>query len=329
MLPGQRLLRCAFPNSFEEGSDAEIMSGCSSRPVGARGLPKAMAWFLLVESEQFHLFTGWRGQRMRKSEALLAELTERLRLVEPFVLLFSGGVDSSVLAAVAKRASLRFALLFADSALVPRRQLKRARDIAEELDIALHILPNPALSEPLFRANPPERCYICRQHICRLAKSLADRFGYANIVDGTNSDDLNDFRPGIKASYEAGVIHPFLDIGAAKKEVRTLAAFLNLPNADDYPEACLASRFAAGLGINEGLLKRVERAEDYLLSLSFVGCRVRCHGDLARIELRTAGDLRRITGRIRRLITRKLREIGFRFVTLDLQGYRSAGSHKD
>jgi len=266
---------------------------------------------------------------MRKSEALLIELTERLQQIEPFVLLFSGGVDSSVLAAAAKRASLRFAPLFADSPLVPRRQLQKARDIAEALDIALHILPNPALSEPLFRANPPERCHICRQHICRLAKSLADKFGYANIVDGTNRDDLSEFRPGIKASDEAGVIHPFLDIGAAKEEIRILAAFLNLPNADDYPEACLASRFVAGVGINEGLLKQVEEAENYLLSLGFAGCRVRCHGDLARIELRSAGDIRRITGRIRRLITSKLREIGFRFVTLDLQGYRPAGSYKD
>jgi len=266
---------------------------------------------------------------MRKGEALLTELTERLRQVEPFVLLFSGGVDSSVLAAVARRASLRFAPLFADSAIVPRRQLQRARDIAEDLGIPLHVLSNPALLEPLFRANPPERCYICRQHICRLAKSLADKLGYANIVDGTNCDDLNDFRPGMKASFEAGVVHPFLDIGATKKEVRTLAAFLGLPNADDYPEACLASRFAVGVGINEGLLKQVEEAENCLLSLGFAGCRVRCHGDLARIELRTASDIRRITGRIRRLIAGKLREIGFRFVTLDLRGYRPAGGYED
>jgi len=268
-------------------------------------------------------------QQMRESEVLLEELTERLRRVEPFVLLFSGGVDSSVLAAVAKRASLQFALLFADSALVPRRQLQKARNIADRLHIALHILPNPALSEPLFRANPPERCYFFRRHICRLAKSLADRLGYASIVDGTNRDDLNDFRPGMKASYEAGVVHPLLDAGVSKKQIRSLAAFLNLPNADDYPEACLASRFVTGVRIDEGLLRRVEEAEEYLLSLGFVGCRVRCHGDLARIELRTAGDIRRITGRIRQLITTKLRQIGFRFVTLDLQGYRPAGSHKD
>ena len=262
---------------------------------------------------------------MRKGEVLLAELTERLRQVEPFVLLFSGGLDSSVLAAAAKRASLRFAMLFADSALVPRRQLKKARAIASALGIVLHVLPHTALADPLFRANPPERCYICRQHICRLARSLADRFGYANIVDGTNRDDLSDFRPGIKAADEAGLIHPFLDVGAGKKEIRALAALLQLPNAFDYSEACLATRFATGVEIDKGLLRRVEEAEEYLLSLGFKGCRVRCHGDLVRIELRTAGDLRRISGGVRKPIAEKLREIGFRFITLDLEGYRPAG----
>ena len=259
------------------------------------------------------------------SSELLKRLLNEVRSLENVAIGFSGGVDSSVVVAAATRelGTAQVLAVTADSETLPATELDEAREIAESLGVEHTVIRTREIDNESFSANPVDRCYHCKTELWEKVRVLADERGLKNIADGVNLDDIGDFRPGIEAGDEVGIRHPLKDIGAGKQEVRILARELGLPNWDKPAQACLSSRFPYGCRITVEGLKRVELAEEFLRSLGFRQLRVRDHEGVARIEL-PPGELEKISdSALREVITEKLKELGYRYVTLDLEGYRS------
>ncbi|GBE54888.1 GMP synthase [glutamine-hydrolyzing] [archaeon BMS3Bbin15] len=238
------------------------------------------------------------------------------------IVAFSGGVDSGVLAAAARKTLGTNALaITADSSTMPRRELEDAIKLAREIGIAHEVIKEDELEDSRFVENPPERCYFCRSRLAEALKRIAEARGFSTIVDGANASDLEEHRPGLKALKEQGIESPLLELGFTKKDVREIAAYFNLRVEQKPSQACLASRIPYGEIITRDRLRAVERAEDFLLSLGFSQVRVRSHGNIARIELPENEIPRAIE--FRRKISEKLEALGFSYITLDLKGYRS------
>lgn len=239
---------------------------------------------------------------------------------------FSGGVDSTLLAALA-RATLkkRAVAAIGRSASLPESELNEARAIAETIGIELLIVQTREFDDRSYRANDSERCYHCKTALFDQLREIADKRGLAEIFDGANHDDLADHRPGSRAARERGVLSPLRDARIGKDEIRKLAGILDLPNKDKPAAACLASRVAYGDPIEVATLKRIELAENFLKSdLGFKIVRVRAHGGgaIARIEIGVDQIARLAQSPTRSLISARLKEIGFTFVALDLDGYQ-------
>ncbi len=238
------------------------------------------------------------------------------------IVAFSGGVDSSVVAAAARKALGGDALaITADSSTMPRRELEEATKLAREIGIAHEVIQEDELEDNRFVENPPERCYFCRSKLAEALKKIAEARGYSTIVDGAIASDLKEHRPGLKALKEHGIRSPLLELGFTKEDVREIAAYFNLRVKHKPPQACLASRIPYGEVITRDKLRAVERAEDFLLSLGFSQVRVRHHREIARVEVPEEEILR--AAELGREISKKLEALGFRYVTLDLKGYRS------
>lgn len=235
---------------------------------------------------------------------------------------YSGGTDSAFLLAVAHDAlGERVLALTADSPSVPRAELAEARAISASLGVQHVILPTAELADPAYRANAPDRCYICKGHYLGELLAYAQAHGFHFLVDGSNVDDLGDHRPGQQAARERGVRSPLQEVGLTKAEIRALARVRGLPNWDKPSAACLASRIPYGTPITAAMLAQIERAEEYLHGLGFRQARVRHHGTVARLELEVA-DLPRAL-ELREAILAGVREAGFTYVALDLAGFRS------
>jgi pyridinium-3,5-biscarboxylic acid mononucleotide sulfurtransferase len=235
---------------------------------------------------------------------------------------FSGGVDSSLLAAIAKDIlGDRSRCVFLDSPVVPRIALIQAEQIARELDIFLEIVPTPVMDDEKFRKNPLERCYICKKISARILKEKANESGMACIAEGINISDFGEHRPGLIASTEEGFIHPFVEAEITKKEIRDIARHYGYKFWNKPSSTCLSSRVPYGEEITPEKLMMIEHAETCLRERGFTQCRVRVHGRMARIEVQ-ADEIPELI-RIRKEITGRLRETGFTYVTLDLEGYRS------
>ena len=235
---------------------------------------------------------------------------------------YSGGVDSSLLAVLAKETlgnNTRCVLL--DSPLVPRAAIAEARQIAEDFGLLLDIIPLHIMGDDRFCKNPAERCYWCRKNSAEVLKWRQEALGFACIADGTNVSDTGEHRPGLAASSEAGVIHPFLDAGITKVDIREMAQARGFHFWDKPTAACLSSRIPYGDEITFKKLTMVEEAEAYLHTSGFSQCRVRMHGSIARIEV-THDDMQKLLNN-REDLVRIFRSIGFAYVTLDLAGYRS------
>lgn len=258
------------------------------------------------------------------------QLIEFMRSLESVAVGFSGGADSSVVAAAAARAlgPEKVLAVTADSETMPRRELQEARALAAGLGVPHAVIETRELDSEDFSANPADRCFYCKSELWHRIGVLAEERGLANLADGVNADDLGDHRPGIQASDEAGVVHPLASIGAGKQDVRQLALALGLSNWDKPAQACLSSRFPYGEKITAGGLKRVELAEEFLRSLGLGQLRVRSHGDIARIEVPVESFEDISTKSMRREIVRRLKEIGFRYVTLDMEGFRSGSMNE-
>jgi uncharacterized protein len=237
---------------------------------------------------------------------------------------FSGGVDSTLLLRVAVDVlgAENVLPVIADTPSLARSELAEALRLAEGMGVACRVIHPDELGDPNYAANPADRCYFCKKHLFQEVAALAAREGVAAVLDGNNADDAGDYRPGRRAAQELGIRSPLLEAGLTKAEIRALSARAGLPTADKPAMACLASRIPYGTPVTAEVLGRVERAEAALREAGFVQCRVRHHGDVARIEV-PAGELARLVAPgVRERVAQGVKAAGYRFVAVDLQGYR-------
>jgi uncharacterized protein len=250
-------------------------------------------------------------------------LTDRLRTLPSLVIAYSGGVDSAYLAWAASRLLGRRALaVTADSPSYPAHHREMALAIARDFQLQHEIVQTHELDRAEYRANRPDRCFHCKHELYTTLHDLAQRRGFEAIADGSNADDRGDYRPGRTAARQFGVISPLDDAGLTKSDIRQLSHEAGLPTWDEPASACLSSRIPYYSEVTEDKLRVIEAAEDAVRALGFRVLRVRHHGDVARVELGRDEMRRAVEPDVAAAIDRVLRGLGFRFVTLDLKGYR-------
>jgi len=243
---------------------------------------------------------------------------------------FSGGIDSTLLMCVATEVLGSKALaVIGRSETYPTREFEEAVQLAGTFGSRYRIVNTEETDNLKFRENPPDRCYFCKTELFGKLKSIADEEGIRWTADGTITDDLGDFRPGMKAKSEHSVRSPLLEAGFSKADVRALAFELNIPTWDKPSFACLSSRFPYGQGITRENLTKVDSAETFMRDLGFRFFRVRHHDDrTARLEIGPQEIQRLFEASLRDKIVGKMKELGFVYVTLDLQGFRSGSMNE-
>ena len=258
----------------------------------------------------------------------LTALQQLLEEMESVLVAFSGGIDSSLVLKVAHQTlGARAFGVTAVSPTFPTIELEVARRVGSEIGARHLVIDTDQLEIPAFVQNDASRCYHCKTDLYQMLERLRQEMGLATMVDGTNLDDLGEERPGITAARQWGVRSPLIDAGLSKADVRALAKELGLSNWDKPAAACLSSRIPRGVTITRDNLSRVEHAEKALFDEGFRQVRVREHGDVARVELE-ANEIERLLDEERRArISAKLKGLGYRFVTVDLDGYRPGGGN--
>jgi len=217
----------------------------------------------------------------------------------------------------------------ARSAAFPERELKDAENFASNYGIPFKTIISEELNVEGFAENPPNRCYLCKKELFSKIKRIAEDEGYKFVVEGSNYDDLGDYRPGLKAIEELEIVSPLREVGLTKAEIRKLSKEMGLKTWDKPSFACLSSRFPYGERITEEKLKRVDKAEQFLIDLGFKQVRVRYHGNLARIEVADEDFGRFMDKQIRNSVYSKFKELGFVYVSLDLMGYRTGSMNEE
>ena len=263
-------------------------------------------------------------QTKRKYDLLL----EQLGKYSDLAIAFSGGTDSTLLLKAAQTAPVKKLLaVTVSSESSTARELELARQFCHDEGIEFQMIKVEQLKISGFAGNPPDRCYICKKSIFRAIMQTADEHGIRNIAEGTNADDVNDYRPGAKAIEELGIASPLRDSGLTKSEIREISKELGLPTWDKPATPCLATRIPTGETITIEKLRMIEQSEQLLTDLGFRQMRVRMHGDdLARIEV-APDDFDKLLS-LSDKVTKQLKEIGFRYVSMDLGGYRMGNMNK-
>jgi len=256
----------------------------------------------------------------------LRRLVEILEEMGSALLAYSGGLDSTFLLKALRLSGIRALAVTGVSGTTPPRDLEDARRMAAEIGIEHCLVRSRETEDENFMKNPPDRCYYCKDGLFGLLCGMARQRGLAVVLDGSNLDDLNDHRPGIKAARQRGVRSPLVEAGYTKSEIREASKSLGLCTWDKPSSPCLSSRFPYGEEITPEALARVARAEEFLRSLGFGELRVRDHRGLARIEV-PEGELRRLF-EMRDRVVEGLRALGYAFVSLDLEGFRSGGMNR-
>ena len=260
-------------------------------------------------------------------EDKLIILKARLKEYKSAVIAFSGGVDSTFLARIAKDVyGDNLLLITATSSTYPFYELEEAKSLAILLGIKHKIIVSEEIDIPGYSDNPPDRCYYCKSELFGKIKYIASQEGYEAVFDGSNADDLKDFRPGLKAKQEKGVISPLAETGFTKNDIRHFSGKLNLPTATKQSYACLASRFPYGEKITKMKLDRLAMAEFEVRNLGFSQFRIRSHENLARFEF-IPSEMDKAWG-IKDKLTEICQKSGFNYITIDLKGYRTGSMNE-
>jgi uncharacterized protein len=262
-------------------------------------------------------------------DAKAHELEVLLKDMRGVLVAFSGGVDSSVLLTAAHKALGDSVLAVTGiSESFPAHDLESARTISSKLGVRWITLESGELEDRHYVGNPPNRCYFCKKSLFSRLLEQASKEKLQIVVEGSNTGDLNDIRPGMEAIRELGIRSPFLEVGIDKETIRSLAKYYGLPNWDKPSSPCLASRIPFGEPITFERLRRIDRAETMLRSMGFRQLRVRDHGTLAKVELVPEDMERLLEARVRESVVVACKEAGYQFVALDLQGYRTGAMNE-